>query len=118
MFNHIKNIVKRIIAFLKSGISFLMVFQKEIRTKEGKTRLRKNLNKISYYSKFVLRETFSYDIEKKAGKSLKAIEDAQAAVAANDADLLEAALTKLRNALASMYEVLGRMPERCDPYIY
>ena len=40
-----------------------MVFQKEIRTKEGKTRLRKNLNKISYYSKFVLRETFSYDIE-------------------------------------------------------
>ena len=40
-----------------------MVFQKEIRTQEGKTRLRKNLNKISYYSKFVLRETFSYDIE-------------------------------------------------------
>ena len=63
MFNHIKNIVKRIIAFLKSCISFLMVFQKEIRTQEGKTRLRKNLNKISYYSKFVLRETFSYDIE-------------------------------------------------------
>ena len=63
MFNQIKNIVKRIIAFLKSGISFLMVFQKEIRTKEGKTRLRKNLNKILYYSKFVLRETFSYDIE-------------------------------------------------------
>jgi len=63
VFNHIKNIVKRIIAFLKSCISFLMVFQKEIRTKEGKIRLRKNLNKISYYSKFVLRETFSYDIE-------------------------------------------------------
>jgi hypothetical protein len=61
--NHIKNIIKRIIAFVKSGISFLMVFQKEIRTKEGKTRLRKNLNKITYYSKFVLRETFSYDIE-------------------------------------------------------
>ncbi len=58
------------------------------------------------------------DIEKKAGKSLKAIEDAQAAVVANDADQLEAALTKLRNALASMYQVLGRMPERCDPYIY
>jgi len=58
------------------------------------------------------------DIEKKAGKSLKAIEDAQAAVVANDADQLEASLTKLRNALASMYQVLGRMPERCDPYIY
>ena len=63
MFNHIKSIIKRIITFVKSGISFLMVFQKEIRTKEGKIRLRKNLNKISYYSKFVLRETFSYDIE-------------------------------------------------------
>ena len=37
---------------------------------------------------------------------------------ANDADQLEASLTKLRNALASMYQVLGRMPERCDPYIY
>ena len=58
------------------------------------------------------------DIEKKAGKALKAIEDAQSAVSNNDADLLEAALTNLRNALAAMYEVLGRMPERCDPYIY
>ncbi|NBO16903.1 MAG: hypothetical protein EBV11_04225, partial [Actinobacteria bacterium] len=58
------------------------------------------------------------DIEKKAGKALKAIEDAQTAVVANDADQIEAALTKLRNALASMYQVLGRMPERCDPYIY
>ena len=45
------------------------------------------------------------DIEKKAGKALKAIEDAQAAVVANDADQLEAALTELRNALASMYQV-------------
>ena len=58
------------------------------------------------------------DIEKKAGKALKAIEDAQSAVSNNDADLLEVALTNLRNALAAMYEVLGRMPERCDPYIY
>jgi len=58
------------------------------------------------------------DIEKKAGKALKAIEDAQSAVSNNDADQLEVALTNLRNALAAMYEVLGRMPERCDPYIY
>jgi indoleamine 2,3-dioxygenase len=58
------------------------------------------------------------EIEKKAGKALKAIEDAQNAVSENDADQLEVALTNLRRALAAMYEVLGRMPERCDPYIY
>jgi indoleamine 2,3-dioxygenase len=58
------------------------------------------------------------EIEKKAGKALKAIEDAQSAVSENDTDQLEVALTNLRSALAAMYEVLGRMPERCDPYIY
>ena len=58
------------------------------------------------------------EIEKKAGKALKAIEDAQHAVLENDAEKVEAALIKLRNAIAAMYEVLGRMPERCDPYIY
>jgi len=63
VFNNIKNIFKRLVALAKSGISFLMVFQKEIRTEEGKARFRKKINKIIYYSKFVLRETFSYDIE-------------------------------------------------------
>jgi indoleamine 2,3-dioxygenase len=58
------------------------------------------------------------EIEKKAGKALKAIEDAQNAVSKDDADQLEVALNNLRSALAAMYEVLGRMPERCDPYIY
>ena len=58
------------------------------------------------------------DIEKKAGKALKAIEEAQAAVVAQDAEKVEAALIKMRAALTAMYEVLGRMPERCDPYIY
>jgi indoleamine 2,3-dioxygenase len=58
------------------------------------------------------------EIEKKAGKALKAIEDAQSAVSNSDAAQLEEALTNLRSALAAMYEVLGRMPERCDPYIY
>ena len=58
------------------------------------------------------------EIEKKAGKALKAIEDAQAAVVGNDADQVENALTNLRTALAAMYAVLDRMPERCDPYIY
>ena len=58
------------------------------------------------------------DIEKKAGKALKAIEEAQTAVVAQDAEKVEAALIKMRAALTAMYEVLGRMPERCDPYIY
>jgi len=58
------------------------------------------------------------DIEKKAGKALKAIEEVQEAVVAQDAEKVEAALIKMRAALTAMYEVLGRMPERCDPYIY
>ena len=58
------------------------------------------------------------EIEKKAGKALKAIEQAQEAVISGDAEKVEAALIKLRTALTAMYEVLGRMPERCDPYIY
>jgi adhesin transport system membrane fusion protein len=63
VFNNIKTVFKRLAALLKAGISYLMIFQKEIRTEEGKDRLRKKLNKITYYSKFVLRETFSYDTE-------------------------------------------------------
>jgi len=58
------------------------------------------------------------DIEKKAGKALKAIEDAQAATANRDADALESALENLRSSLSAMYQVLCRMPEKCDPYIY
>ena len=58
------------------------------------------------------------EIEKKAGKALKAIEDAQKAVVAQDLDALEKALTKLRDGINAMYDVLARMPERCDPYVY
>ena len=58
------------------------------------------------------------DIEKKAGKALKAIEEAQSAVVANDAEKLEKALTKMRDSIKSMYDVLARMPEKCDPYVY
>ena len=58
------------------------------------------------------------EIEKKAGKALKAIEDAQKAVVAQDLDALEKALTKLRDGIKAMYDVLARMPERCDPYVY
>jgi len=58
------------------------------------------------------------EIEKKAGKALKAIEDAQKAVVAQDLDALDKALTKLRDGIKAMYDVLARMPERCDPYVY
>ena len=58
------------------------------------------------------------DIEKKAGRALQAIEDAQHAVVANDADKLDAALRELRDGIQSMYDVLARMPEKCDPYVY
>ena len=58
------------------------------------------------------------DIEKKAGKALKAIEDAQAAVVKDDADALEDALENLRASLSAMYQVLCRMPDKCDPYVY
>jgi indoleamine 2,3-dioxygenase len=58
------------------------------------------------------------DIEKKAGKALKAIELAQASVVENNLDALKKALIQLRDALQAMYDVLCRMPERCDPYVY
>ncbi|NCW47695.1 MAG: hypothetical protein EBV95_06170, partial [Actinobacteria bacterium] len=58
------------------------------------------------------------DIEKKAGIALHAIELAQKAVVANDADALDIALTQLRDGIKSMYDVLARMPEKCDPYVY
>jgi len=58
------------------------------------------------------------DIEKKAGPALQAIELAQKAVSANDPLSLSAALSQLRNSISQMYQVLARMPERCDPYVY
>ena len=58
------------------------------------------------------------EIEKKAGKALKAFEDSQKAVAAQDLDALEKALRNLRDGIKAMYDVLARMPERCDPYVY
>lgn len=58
------------------------------------------------------------DIEKKAGVALQAIELAQKAVQAEDADSLDIALTQLRDGIKSMYDVLARMPEKCDPYVY
>jgi indoleamine 2,3-dioxygenase len=58
------------------------------------------------------------DIEKKAGRALQAIADAQNAVSDNDADRLELALDELSAGIKTMYDVLARMPEKCDPYVY
>jgi indoleamine 2,3-dioxygenase len=58
------------------------------------------------------------DIEAKAGPALTAIGRAQAAVHGNDADELSVQLGVIGNTTRRMYEVLERMPERCDPYIY
>lgn len=58
------------------------------------------------------------DIERRAGQALQAIADAQTAALAKDADALDTALTAMRNAQQEMFDVLKRMPERCDPYIY
>ncbi len=58
------------------------------------------------------------DIEKKAGQALYGIELAQQAVVDQDVTALAHALTQLRDSIKAMYDVLARMPERCDPYIY
>ena len=63
MFKKIENVYKRFFDLAKVGISFLKRLKKEISTKDGRARFRKKLNKITYYSKFILRETFSYDVE-------------------------------------------------------
>ncbi|MFM7860339.1 MAG: hypothetical protein ACKO8C_02870, partial [Candidatus Nanopelagicaceae bacterium] len=58
------------------------------------------------------------DIEKKAGRALKAIEEAQHAVVAKDSAALNSAMIKMRDSIKAMYDVLARMPEKCDPYVY
>ena len=63
MLNNIVKIYKRLIALARSAILFLVAIKNEYQTEEGKIRLKKNISKIIYYSKFVLRETFSYDVE-------------------------------------------------------
>lgn len=57
-------------------------------------------------------------IEAHAGPALAAIHSAQRAVAADATDVLADRLTVIAQTLDSMHEVLLRMPERCDPYIY
>jgi len=57
-------------------------------------------------------------IEAQAGPALAAMLRAQGAAAAGDAAGLAARLEVARRSLDAMYQILLRMPENCDPYIY
>ncbi|HEU4344243.1 MAG TPA: hypothetical protein VFU31_22015 [Candidatus Binatia bacterium] len=57
-------------------------------------------------------------IEAKAGPALAALVAAQQAVANDRADVLADRLAIIAEVLEGMHEILARMPERCDPYIY
>ena len=57
-------------------------------------------------------------IEAKGAPALGALVTAQQAVAGGRADDLAARLETIASALARVYEVLERIPEKCDPYIF
>jgi len=57
-------------------------------------------------------------IEAAAGKALTAAVRAQQRVSQGRADLLETELTCMADAIDNMVEILKRMKENCDPYIY
>jgi indoleamine 2,3-dioxygenase len=57
-------------------------------------------------------------IEAKAGPALAAIIAAQQAVVADQPGAVASQLATIAQALGAMHEILLRMPERCDPYVY
>jgi indoleamine 2,3-dioxygenase len=57
-------------------------------------------------------------IEAKAAPALAAIIAAQQAVADDRPEIVAQHLANVARALADMHQILFRMPERCDPYIY
>ena len=57
-------------------------------------------------------------IEASAGPALVALMEAQEAVSHGDLQELERRLGIISNHLEIMHEILLRMPEHCDPYIY
>lgn len=57
-------------------------------------------------------------IEAKAAPALAAIVAAQQAVAEDQPELVADQLEIIAGTLDTMHEILLRMPERCDPYIY
>jgi indoleamine 2,3-dioxygenase len=57
-------------------------------------------------------------IEAKAGPALAAIVGAQQAVVDDQPEVVESQLATIGRILEAMHEILLRMPERCDPYVY
>ena len=62
--------------------------------------------------------TLHINIEAAAGPALAALRPAQRAVTEGDDPALESHLQTIAATLQTMHDLLGRMPERCDPYIY
>ncbi len=62
--------------------------------------------------------TLHINIEAIAGPALAALPKAQLAVKQNDVQALETHFLTIAETLQTMYDLLGRMTERCDPYIY
>src|SRR5919109_985046 len=57
-------------------------------------------------------------IEAKAGSALAAIVAAQQAVVDDQPEIVASELATIARTLDAMHEILLRMPERCDPYVY
>lgn len=62
--------------------------------------------------------TLHTEIEAVAGDALRVLEPAQACVANDAPQSLAGHLATVGDTLQRMTEVLGRMPDHCDPYIY
>ncbi|MGH9630710.1 MAG: hypothetical protein ACRD7E_20545 [Bryobacteraceae bacterium] len=58
------------------------------------------------------------DIERKAASGVEVLHSCLDAAETADAERVESLLSTIRSSIASMYAVLKRMPEWCDPYIY
>lgn len=62
--------------------------------------------------------TLHINIEAVAGRALSVLPPAQTAVTQADDETLIQHLVAVAETLQAMYDLLGRMTERCDPYIY
>jgi indoleamine 2,3-dioxygenase len=58
------------------------------------------------------------DIERKAAPGLAVLHDCLDAAEAANAEQLQSLLATVQTSIESMYAILKRMPEWCDPYIY
>jgi indoleamine 2,3-dioxygenase len=57
-------------------------------------------------------------IEARAAPALAAITAAQEAVAQDEPQVVAGALARVASTLGTLHDILQRMPERCDPYVY